>query len=251
MFHGVPNKKQNSEEGLRNRGVPGGPQRRGQHQKRLHNQCLLRGPKVGGMDVTPTFSGLPTKGTKSKSKVTTNPHPLGGLLPTECLTTSRRPVRLKVADGHYMVGGTKEAEIALQFVNHYELSRPDLGKEILLKGNFYEAQMDWGMIVGYDFMMETDSCVLPAQASMTVYQDDQLSWLSSLEHHAECQWIHPEQHQLDVASLGIEPVGPTDQEYSVKPEPAHRIAAERGAPDPALDAFSSGTSAHLRVCEKY
>ena len=73
-----------------------------------------------------------------------------------------------------MVGGTKEAAIALQFVNHRELSPPDLGKEILLKGNFYEAETDWDMIVGYDFMMGTDSGVLPAQASMTLYQDNQL-----------------------------------------------------------------------------
>ena len=51
-----------------------------------------------------------------------------GLLPPECLTTSLRPVRLKVAKGQYMVGGTKDAEIALQLVNHGELSRSDLGK---------------------------------------------------------------------------------------------------------------------------
>ena len=62
-----------------------------------------------------------------------------GLLPPECLTDSRKPVRLKVANGQYMVGGTKEAAIGLQFVNHRELSRPDLGKEILLQGRFYEA----------------------------------------------------------------------------------------------------------------
>ena len=83
-----------------------------------------------------------------------------GLLPPECLTDSRKPVRLKVANGQYMVGGTKEAAIGLQFVNHRELSRPDLGKEILLHGRFHEAEMDWDMIVGYDFMMETDSGVL-------------------------------------------------------------------------------------------
>ena len=35
------------------------------------------------------------------------------LLPTECLATSRRPVRHKVANGPYMVGGMKEAEIML------------------------------------------------------------------------------------------------------------------------------------------
>ena len=174
-----------------------------------------------------------------------------GLLPPECLTDSQRPVRLKVANGQYMVGGTKEAAIGLQFVNPGELSRPDLGKEILLQGRFYEAQMDWDMIVGYNFMMETDSGVLPAQASMTLYQDDHLSRLSSGEHHVECQWIHPERNQLEVAALGTEPAGPANQEYGVLPELASRVVADLGALDPALDAFSSGTSAHLRVCEKY
>ena len=174
-----------------------------------------------------------------------------GLLPPECLTDSRKPVRLKVANGQYIVGGTKEAAIGLQFVNHRELSRPDLGKEILPQGRFYEADMDWDMIVGYDFMMETDSGVLPAQASMTLYQDDQLSWLSSPEHHVECQWIHPESNQLEVAALGTEPTGPANQEYGVMPEVASRVVADLGRSDLALDAFSSGTSAHLWVCEKY
>ena len=69
-----------------------------------------------------------------------------GLLPPECLTDSMT-VRLKVANGQYMVKGTREAAIGLQFVNHRELSHPDLGKEILLQGRFYEAQMDWDMMV--------------------------------------------------------------------------------------------------------
>ena len=150
-----------------------------------------------------------------------------------------------------MVGGTREAAIGLQFVNHPELSPPDLGKEILLQGRFYEAQMDWDMIVGYDFMMEMDSGVLPAQASMTLYQDDQLSWLSSPEHHVESQWIHPERNQLEVAALGTEPAGPANQQYGVMAEVASRVVADLGASDLALDAFSSGTSAHLWVCEKY
>ena len=174
-----------------------------------------------------------------------------GLLPPECLTDSQKPVRLKVTNSQYMVGGTKEAAIGLQFVNHCELSRPDLGKEILLQGCFYEAEMDWDMIVGYNFMMETESGVLPAQASMTLYQDDQLSWFSSPEHHVECQWIHLERNQLEVAALGTEPTGPANQEYGVMPEVASRVVADLGALDLALDAFSSGTSAHLRVCEKY
>ena len=39
--------------------------------------------------------------------------------------------------------------------------------------------------------------------------------------HMECQWTHPERHALEVASLGMEPVGPTSQEYGIKPELAH------------------------------
>ena len=150
-----------------------------------------------------------------------------------------------------MVGGTKQAAIWLQIVNHRELSRPDLGREILLQGRFYEAQMDWDMIVGDDLMIETDSGVLPAQASMTLYQDDQLSWLSSPEHHVECRWIQPERNQLEVAALRTEPAGPANQEYGVMPEVASRVVADLGASDPALHVFSSGTCAHLRVCEKY
>ena len=98
--------------------------------------------------------------------------------------------------------------------------------------------MDWDLIVRYDFMMETDSGVFPAQSSMTLYQDNQLSGLSSAEYHVDCQWIHPERHQLEVAALGTEPVGLTYQEYGVKPEVANRVAADLGASDPALDAFS-------------
>ena len=67
----------------------------------------------------------------------------------------------------------------------------------------------------------------------------------------ECQWIQPERHQLEVAALGTEPVGPTYQEYGVKPEVANRVAAELGASDLALDALFSATSADLSVSEKY
>ena len=90
------------------------------------------------------------------------------LLLLECLTTSRRPVRLRVANVQYLVGGTMEAKIALQFVNHRELSRPDINKQLHLNGNSHEAQMDWNMIVWYNFMMETDSGVLHALACMTL-----------------------------------------------------------------------------------
>ena len=35
------------------------------------------------------------------------------------------------------------------------------------------------------------------------------------------------------------------------PEVASRVVADLGASDLTLDAFSSGTSTHLQICEKY
>ena len=67
----------------------------------------------------------------------------------------------------------------------------------------------------------------------------------------ECQWIQPERNQLEVPVLRTDPTGPANQEYGVVTEVAKRVVADLGASDLALDAFSSGTSAHLRVCEKY
>ena len=94
------------------------------------------------------------------------------------------------------------------------------------------------MIVGYNFMMETNVGVLPAQASMTLYQDNQPLWLLSPEHHVECQCIHSERHQIEVAAPGTELVGPTHQKYGIKPEVANRVEADLGASDLPLDAFS-------------
>ena len=73
------------------------------------------------------------------------------------------------------MGGTKEADNPLQFVNYRELSSPDPGKEILLKRNFYEALMNCNTILGYNFLMETDCSLLLAQASVTLCRYDLLS----------------------------------------------------------------------------
>ena len=61
----------------------------------------------------------------------------------------------------------------------------------------------------------------------------------------------PRAPSIKVTALGTEPAGPTYQEYGVRPEVVNRVAADLGAWDLALDAFSSGTPPHLRVCEKY
>ena len=49
-----------------------------------------------------------------------------GLFKEELLQPSRRPVRLKVANGEIMGGGTHEATISMEFWEHERLNRPKL-----------------------------------------------------------------------------------------------------------------------------
>ena len=48
-----------------------------------------------------------------------------GLFKEELLQPSRRPIRLKVANGEIMGGGTHEATISMEFWKHERLNRPD------------------------------------------------------------------------------------------------------------------------------
>ena len=48
-----------------------------------------------------------------------------GLFKEESLQPSRRPVRVKVANGEIMGGGTQEATISMEFWEHEHLNRPD------------------------------------------------------------------------------------------------------------------------------
>ena len=64
-----------------------------------------------------------------------------GLLKRESLQPSRRPVRLKVANGEIMGGGTHEATISMEFWEHERLNRPYFAKRSTLSGNFYVADI--------------------------------------------------------------------------------------------------------------
>ena len=87
-----------------------------------------------------------------------------GLFKEESLQPSRRPVRLKVANGEIMGGRTHEATISMESWEHERLNRPDLAKRSTLSGNFYVADItDWDMITGYDFMAGTPSEPFPIE----------------------------------------------------------------------------------------
>ena len=103
-----------------------------------------------------------------------------GLFKEECLQPSPRPVRLKVANGEIMGGGTHEATISMEFLEHERLNSPDLAKRSTLSGNFYVADItDWDMIMGYDFMVGNAIGALPHLATLVREDNECLTWLST------------------------------------------------------------------------
>ena len=103
-----------------------------------------------------------------------------GLFKEESLQPSRRPVRLNLANGEIMGGGTHEVTISMEFWEHERLNRPDLAKRSTLSGNFYVADItDWDMIMGYDFMVGNAIGALPHRATLVREDDEGLTWLST------------------------------------------------------------------------
>ena len=112
-----------------------------------------------------------------------------GLFKEESLQPSCRPVRLKVANGEIMGGGTHEATISMEFWEHERLNRPDLAKKSTLSGNFYVANItDLDIIMAYDFMVANAIGALPHGATLVREDDECLTWLSTDYACRSSQW---------------------------------------------------------------
>ena len=120
-----------------------------------------------------------------------------GLFKEKSLRPSRRPVRLKVANGEIMGGGTHEATISMKFREHERLNRPDLAKRSTLCGNFYVADItDWDMIMGYDFMVGNAIGALPHRATLVREDNECLTWLSTDYACGSSQWNAEEEDRI-------------------------------------------------------
>ena len=180
-----------------------------------------------------------------------------GLFKEELLQPSWRPVRLKVANGEIMGGGTHEATISMEFWEHERLNRPDQAKRSTLSRNFYVADItDWDMIMGYDFMVANAIGALPHRATLVREDDECLTWLSTDYACGSSQWNAEEEDRIVQAVQAVGAKSSGDRgvqltEYGMAPQVYARMIQTLGAEAPETDVFASRDALLLRKCRRH
>ena len=180
-----------------------------------------------------------------------------GLFKEESLQPSRRPVRLKVANGEIMGGGTHEATISMESWEHERLNRPDLAKRSTPSGNFYVADItDWDMIMGYGFMVANAIGALPHRATLVREDDECLTWLSTDYACGSSQWNAEEEDRIvrAVQAVGAKSRGDRGvqlTEYGMAPQVYDRMIQTLGAEAPETDVFASRDAPLPRKCRRH
>ena len=180
-----------------------------------------------------------------------------GLFKEESLGPSRRPVRLEVANGEIMGGGTYEATISMEFWEHEHLNRPDLAKTSTLSRNFYMADItDWDMIMGYDFMVGNAIGALPHRATLVREDSECLTWLST---DYACGSFQCNAEEEDRIVQAVQAVGAKSRgdrgvqltEYGMARQAYARMIQTLGAEAPETDVFASRDAPLLRNCRRH
>ena len=180
-----------------------------------------------------------------------------GLFKEESLQPSCRPVRLKVADGEIMGGGTHEATISMELGGHERLNRPDLAKRSTLSGNFSVADItDRDMIMGYDFMVVNAIGALPHRATLVREDNECLTWLSTDYACGSSQWNAEGEDQIVQAVQAVGAKSRGDRgvqltEYGMAPQVYARMIQTLGAEAPETDVFASRDAPLLRKCRRH
>ena len=180
-----------------------------------------------------------------------------GLLKEESLQPSRRLIRLEVANGDIMGGGTHEATISMEFWEHERLNRPDLARRSTLCGNFYVANItDWDMIMGYDFMVGNAIGALAHRATLVREDDACLTWLSTDYACGSSQWNAEEEDRIVQAVQAVGAKSRGDRgvqltEYGMAPQVYARMIQTLGAEAPETDGFTSRDAPLLRTCRRH
>ena len=180
-----------------------------------------------------------------------------GLFSEEFPKPSRRQVRLGVANGKIMGGGTHEATMGMKFRDHDRLNRPGLSKRIVRSGNFYAADIsDWDIIMGYDSMVSNAIGALPHRASLVQEDKECLTWLST-DHAPELSQLTGDEEEKIVRAVKTVSTnfngdhGGYLMEYGVAPQVYDRMVQQLGGEKPETDVFASRDPPQPRKCTRH
>ena len=180
-----------------------------------------------------------------------------GLFSEESLKPSQRPVRLKVANGEILGGGTHEATIGMEFREHDCLNRHDLSKRIALSGNFCAPDIsDLDIIMGYDFMVSNAIGALPHRATLVREDKERLTWLSTDHAPGLSQWTGDEEERIVPAVKTVSTKFSGDRgghlmEYGMEPQVYNRMVQQLGGEKPETDVFASRDAPQLKKCTRH
>ena len=180
-----------------------------------------------------------------------------GLFLDTCLKSSDQPVRLKIANGGFIGGGAREAELGMEFWEHDRLDRPDQANRLMLHGKLYEADLtDWDIIMGYDFMVSNSAGALPHRATIIREANKMLSWLSTHYAPGESQWTGDDEEKIAraVNAAGIKSkVGDGEhlQEYGLYRDAYCHMMEGLGMDTPSTDVLASKEAPKLQKWARY
>ena len=179
-----------------------------------------------------------------------------GFFSEEFLKPSRKPVRLKVANGKIMGWGTHQATIGKEIWEHDRLNRPDLSKRNGLSGDSYAADIsDWDIIMGYDLMVSNAIGALPHRATLVREDKEHLTRLSTDRAPGQSPWTGDEEERIVRAAKTVSTKFNADRggnlmEYGMAPQVYNRMVQQLGGEKPEMDAFPSQDAPQLRKCTR-
>ena len=172
-----------------------------------------------------------------------------GLFPDTCLKSSDRPVRLKVANGGIMGGGSRDTEFGLEFWEHDRLHQPYEAKRLMFHGKVYESDLfDWDIIMGYDFMVSNSAGALRHRATLICEANERVSWLSTHYAPGGSQCTGEAKEKIVRA---VKAAGPRVAMVSTFRSKYCRMVEALGMDTPSKDVFASKEAPKLQKCAGY
>ena len=166
-------------------------------------------------------------------------------------------MRLIVANGKIIGGGTHEATIGMEVREHDRLNRPDLSKLIVLSGNFYASDIsDWDIIMGYGFMVSNAVGAPPHHATLVREDKERLTWRSADHAPGLSEWTGDDEERIVRAVKTASTKFHGDRgghlmEYGMGPQLYNRMAQHLRGEKPETDVFALRDAPQLRKCTRH